>query len=96
MDTLTAFLIGAIGGLLVSVFLSAGREDQPGRQRQIERETRKHLDTTHLATKADMERVMREMEELRRAYKDDNLGDAEKEFYAEISAEPNPPNLENI
>lgn len=66
MNYLTFFLLGAIGGLLFSIFFIA---------HNFKREK-------SLANKEDIEKITKEIEELKNLYKENYiLPEAEKEFY---------------
>ncbi len=72
MNYLTFFLIGIIGGLFLSAFLSGYfskkeelKEGEP------------------LATKEDIKKIAKDIEEIKQIHQDSDLLKAEKEFYEE-------------
>jgi len=75
MDYLTIFVLGIIGGLLLSVFLPIyfGKKEE--------------VNQDYLATKEDIQKVTREIEKLKHNYDLTNLANAEREFYDENEIE---------
>ncbi|GEM_PF-3741386 len=76
MDYLTIFVLGIIGGLILSLFLRATTSDKITK-----------TNTDLLATKEDVKRVTREIEKLKHNYDLTNLANAEREFYDENEVE---------
>jgi len=76
MDYLTSFFIGVIGGLLLNIFLNAYFSKK------------EKLNGELLATKEDIRKIAKEIEEIKYIYKDNyDISKAEKEFYDENGIE---------
>ncbi len=75
MSYITAFLIGVIGGISLNIFLP----DFFSKRRELKGKL--------WATKEDISKITKELEEIKHIYKNDDLLKAEKEFYDESGIE---------
>ena len=96
MSYLNVFLTGIVGGLLIGFFIPeylSKRRDE--KEPHSKNEVHSHSNEEPLATKEDVVRLEKEIDELKILYKnikvetqnEENVVEAEKEFYESIAGE---------